>query len=84
MKKRITTATVAKTRERKICQSCSSLNVDKYRKRCGFYRCRACHAIFPKPGIKKVKTSAGIPTKLKEIIEKKERQTVAYVKETIL
>jgi ribosomal protein L37AE/L43A len=84
MKERNLIPNDTKIRERKSCPSCSSLNVAKYRKHRGFYRCRACHALFPNPGIKKVKTSAGIPTTLKEIIEKKERQTATDVKETIL
>lgn len=84
MKERNLIPNDTKIRERKSCPSCSSLNVAKYRKRRGFYKCRACHAIFPMPGIKKVKTSAGIPTTLKKIIEKKERQTVADVMEMVL
>jgi ribosomal protein L37AE/L43A len=71
-------------REKKSCPTCSSLNVVKYRKNRGFHRCRVCHAIFPKPELKKVKTSACIPTTLKEFIEKKERQTAADSYEVIL
>jgi len=56
MKERNLISNDTKIRERKSCPYCASLNIAKYRKLRGFYRCRACHSLFPKPELKKVKT----------------------------
>ena len=84
MKERNLIPNDTKIRERKSCPSCSSLNVARYRKRHGFYRCRACHALFSKPELKKVKTYKGIPARFKEIMEMKKRLKAAELQETIL
>jgi ribosomal protein L37AE/L43A len=79
MKERNLIPNDSKIRERKSCPYCASLNIAKYRKLRGFYRCRACHSLFPKPELKKVKTYKGIPLKLKEIMEMKERRYATEV-----
>ena len=65
--------TTDELRVRKVCPTCSSLNVGKNRKH-GAYRCKSCKAIFTVPAMREMKTNKNtIPEHLRRIIEKKQK-----------
>jgi len=64
-------------RERNCCPSCKSINIAKYRKLSGNYKCKSCNAIFTTPAMKEVKTHNKIPGCLKKIIAEKQESELA-------
>jgi ribosomal protein L37AE/L43A len=63
------------TRLRKVCPTCSSLNVGKTKKH-GAYRCKSCKAIFTVPAMREMKTNNNIPESLQRILTNKQKEAL--------